>query len=139
MAALRKTWVQKRDLVKQPKVEILQKAFADIPAGASMAIATPAMVNEYVTHIPPGTQTTLAQMRKDLAASLGAQYSCPVTAGIFLRIVAEAAWEEYQGGMALKKVAPFWRIIGPSSPTAKKLSFGTGFLLKMQQAEGIFQ
>lgn len=136
MASKKKTWVEKRELANTTvKKEILEKGFADIPAGASMLIATPQMVDAYVRQIPKGSAGSLAQMRKDLAAEHGAEYSCPVTSGIFLRIVAEAAWEELQAGKKPHQVAPFWRIIAANAPTAKKLSFGTDFLQEMRAKE----
>lgn len=113
------------------------KKFADIPVGASMLVATPEIVDAYIRNIPPGTATTLRQMRSDLAAEYHAEYCCPVTAGIFLRIVAEAAFEELTNGKPLEKVTPFWRIIDRKSPTAKKLSFGTEFIEHQRAAEGL--
>jgi hypothetical protein len=62
---------------------------------------------------------------------------CPLTAGIFLRIVAEKAWEEYCNGKPAAFITPFWRVIGSRAPISKKLSFGTGFIQEMRAAEGI--
>jgi len=133
----RKTWVEKRNTGNSPVVKRLSVDFADIRSGESMLIATPAIVDAYIRHIPRGKQTTLQQMRKDLAAEYHADKTCPVTAGIFLRIVAEAAWEEYQQGNALRSIAPFWRIMDEKSTTAKKLSFGTEWLLEQRKKEGL--
>ena len=102
-----------------------------------MLIATPTIVNEYVIGIPKGTQTTLQQMRKDLAAEYNADYTCPITSGIFVRIVAENAYEEHQKGKPVKNIAPFWRIIDLGSPAAKKLTFGTDFLIEQRRLEGL--
>ena len=137
MAYKRKTWQEKMHPGFAPKVETSQKKFADIPEGATMLIATPEIVAGYIKNIPLGAHTTLPQMRKDLAAEYNAQYCCPITSGIFLRIVAEAAYEEYLGGKTVEQITPFWRIIASASPTAKKLTFGTGFLLEQQRLEGI--
>ncbi|HMP91747.1 MAG TPA: hypothetical protein PKD90_02685 [Phnomibacter sp.] len=137
MARQRKSWVEKRYLNRQPEVKVLQKAFADIPAGATMLIPTPQMVQEYLEHLATGQQGSLSQMRADLAASNGVQFTCPVTSGIFLRIVAEAAYEEFTLGKPLAEIAPFWRLINGKSPTAKKLSFGVEFLLNQRRAEGL--
>lgn len=131
----RKTWVEKRNSGKAWHIEKIDKDFADIPAGSTMLIATPEIVEDYVRHVPKGMGTTLAQMRQDLAGTYGAQYTCPVTSGIFLRIVAEAAWEEMQQGKKPAQLAPFWRIIPLKSPTAKKLSFGTEWLADMRKKE----
>jgi hypothetical protein len=134
-AYTRKTWVEKRDLAKKAEVKKTDKDFADIKAGEKMLIATPAIVDAYIRNISKGKETTLAQMRKDLAASFHADKTCPVTSGIFLRIVAEAAQEEYQNGKALGKITPFWRIMDEHSPAAKKLSFGTSLLKEQRRKE----
>lgn len=128
MTYKRKTWAEKMNPGMQPKIERTDNAFADIPAGAKMLIATPSIVEEYIKHIPKGAHTSLQQMRKDLATEYRAEYTCPVTSGIFLRIVAENAYEEYTKGKPLSKIAPFWRMLDRKSPALKKLSFGTEFV-----------
>ena len=133
----RKTWVQKRDIDKLPAVKKCERAFADIHAGEKMLIATPAVLDRYVRQVPKGTLVSLPVIRKDLAMEYHADKTCPVTTGIFLRIISEAAYEEYSAGKPVSRITPFWRVIGPASPTAKKLSFGTNFLHAMQKKEGI--
>jgi hypothetical protein len=130
-----KTWVKKRDGAAVPIVKTSPKKFADIDAGELMLIASPAEVSKYIKQIPKGKTSSLAQMRQDLALAWQAHKTCPVTSGIFLRIAAEAAYEEYEQGMPIGKITPFWRIIAPTSPAAKKLSFGTQWLLQQQQKE----
>lgn len=135
MAYKRKTWQEKLHNNHPEKVEIIDKAFAGIPAGASMYIATPQIVDDYIRNIPAGTHTSLQQMRKDLAADHNAEYTCPITAGIFLRIVAEAAYEEVMTGKPVKKITPFWRMIDSKAPVAKKLTFGTAFIIQQRAME----
>jgi hypothetical protein len=137
MAYIRKTWAEKMNPGSEPKIEKTDKDFADIPAGVKMLIATPAIVDAYVRHIPKGVHTSLQQMRKDLAAEYRADYTCPVTSGIFLRIVAENAYEEYQAGKPVSKIAPFWRMIDRKTPAAKKLSFGMEFVEELRRKEGL--
>ena len=122
---------------KDAVVEKVDKDFADIPAGHTMLIATPAIVAEYIKHISKGHTGTLQQMRKDLAAEYHAEYTCPITSGIFLRIVAEAAYEEYEKGKPLNKITPFWRMIDSKSPAAKKLTFGMDFVKEQRLKEGL--
>jgi len=137
MFMARKTWQEKMLGTKEWKVEKTDKDFADMPAGSMMLVATPVIVEDYIRNIPKGKSTTLQQMRKDLAAEYNAEYTCPITAGIFLRIVAEAAYEQMMQGKPFKSIAPFWRMIDEKSPTAKKLSFGTEFLKKERKKEGL--
>ena len=133
----KKTWQEKMLGTKEWKVEKTDKDFADMPAGSMMLVATPVIVEDYIRNIPKGKSTTLQQMRKDLAAEYNAEYTCPITAGIFLRIVAEASYEQMMQGKHIKNIAPFWRMIDEKSPTAKKLSFGTEFLKKERGKEGL--
>jgi hypothetical protein len=133
----RKSWQEKMNVNFNAKVETTTKRFADIPEGSRMFIATPHIVDAYVKEIPKGHFTEIKQIRKDLAAANKAEYTCPVTTGIFLRIIAEAAYEEYEKGKPISKLTPFWRALNPKSPSAKKLSFGIDFLLAQQKKEKI--
>jgi len=133
----RKTWQEKLHVDKQAAVKKNDFDFADIPAGSKMLIATPLIVDAYIRQIPKGHFTDIKQIRKDLAAEYKAQYTCPVTTGIFIRIAAEAAYEEYEKGKPLSRITPFWRALSAQSPSAKKLSFGIKFLKEQQQKEGI--
>jgi hypothetical protein len=137
MAYKRKTWQEKLHNGLSPKVEVTDKKFADIPEHATMLVPTPEIVDEYIRNIPHGAAGSLAQMRKDLAPGYNAQYTCPVTSGIFLRIAAEAAYEEYQKGRAIEEITPFWRMIDRKSPAAKKLTFGTDFVKEQRAVEGL--
>ena len=133
----RKTWIEKRDNGNPSQIKKVDKQFADILKGETMLIANSGMVDDYIRHIPRGSSSTLQQMREDLASDNNADKTCPVTAGIFLRIVAEAAYEEYNAGKPLKGITPFWRILSKDSPTAKKLSFGTALLERERKKEGL--
>ena len=76
-------------------------------------------------------------MRDDLAKKYKADKTCPVTTGIFLRIVSEASYEEYQSGDDLETIAPFWRIVKLNSKLAGKLACGIDFIAKRQTEENI--
>lgn len=136
-ASNRKSWKEKLDSKTILEVKQTDKKFADIPANSKMLIATPKIVDDYVRNIPAGSQSSIQTMRNDLAIEYGAEYTCPVTSGIFLRIVAEAAFEEYQSGKPLKSLAPFWRMADEKSPLAKKVSFGPEFIKEMRKKEGL--
>jgi hypothetical protein len=76
-----------------------------------MLIPTPKIIDAFIRDIPAGQQINIPTIRKDLAAKYGAEMTCPVTTGIFVRIAAEAAYEEFQQGMPIEKITPFWRVI----------------------------
>ncbi|MFM8348463.1 MAG: hypothetical protein ACKORJ_13315 [Bacteroidota bacterium] len=131
----RKSWVEKRDTGRKPVIKVLQTDFADMRKGQRMLIPTPQLVDAYIRHIRKGKTGSLVSMRRDLAAEHHADVCCPVTSGIFVRIAAEAAWEELQEGKPEKAITPFWRMIGPGSPAFSKLTFGTDYLIRQRHKE----
>ena len=133
----RKTWAEKLNDGREPHIEKSDKDFAGIRAGQQMLIPTPRLVDDYIRQIPKGKGVDSTIIRKDLAMEYGAEVTCPLTTGIFIRIVAEAAFEEFQKGKPVSKITPFWRVITEKSPTAKKLTFGTDFLKEQRKKEGI--
>ena len=86
-----------------------------------MFISTPKIIDDYIKNIPFGKSTELSTMRNDLAIEYQADKTCPVTIGIFLRIVSEASYEELKSGKGIEEVTPFWRIVNPKSKLANKL------------------
>ena len=133
----KKTWIEKRDCNKSYKIKTIDKKFADIPEGSKMFIATPRIIDDYIKHIPYGKSTELSAMRNDLAIEYQADNTCPVTIGIFLRIVSEASYEELKSGKGIEEVTPFWRIVNPKSKLANKLECGAEFINKQREREVI--
>lgn len=130
-----KTWCEKFYNGKQPFVEVLDKKYADMQIGEMMLVANPEIIDEYIRQIPSGKQVSVKTMRKDIALDYGADNMCPLTAGIFLRIVAEKAHEEYMQGK--KRITPFWRVIDLKMPIVKKLTFDKEFIANKRREEGI--
>ena len=137
MSSKKKSWKEKLNIDRQPVIEKSDKDFAGIKTGQMMLIPTPRIVDAYIRQIPKGRQADIATIRKDLAAEYGAEVTCPLTTGIFVRIAAEAAYEEYMAGTPLSRITPFWRVIDEKSPTAKKLTFGTAFLREQRERERV--
>lgn len=133
----KKSWGEKLRIHKNPIVKTIEKDFSDIPAGSKMLIATPIIIDSYLHKIPKGTYVDLKTIRRDLAREHKADYSCPLTTGIYLRIVAEAAYEQYKKDGNLNEVTPFWRAIKPDSKLAKKLTFGTELIREQRKKEGL--
>ncbi|MBX2894474.1 MAG: hypothetical protein KF763_03470 [Cyclobacteriaceae bacterium] len=116
-------------------VKKLDKDFADMKAGSLMYISNPKTIDAYVRNIPKGKSTDLKTMRNDLAIEHHADVTCPVTTGIFLRIVAEAAHEQFEQGKSIGRITPFWRVIDSKMPLAKKLTFGTQLIREQRKKE----
>ena len=132
-----KSWIEKRDIDKEYQVKINPKKFSDIPAGTKMLIPTPKIVDKLVKKIPEGSFLYSKQIREKLADDYNAEMTCPVVTGISMRIISEAAFEEYQKHKDLDSMTPFWRIVEPDSKLAGKLACGIGFIIERQIQEGI--
>ena len=115
-----RTWTEKLNVEKKIKVVRLEKKFTDIPEGSKMLVATPLIVDAYVRKIPKGHSTSFLTMREDLAREYKADKTCPVSTGIFLRISAEAAYENFLLSASDENITPFWRVIDETMKVAKK-------------------
>ena len=131
------SWAQKLHDGREPKVVILPKPFGGVQAGSKLFVGTPRLVKQFIEAIPRGERTTVARMRDDLAAEWQADVTCPISTGIFVRIVAEAALEELAQGKPESAITPFWRVVDEQSPLSSKLSCGPDFIRKMRTADEI--
>ena len=132
-----KTWIDRRDCEESFKIKNIYKRFADIPAKSKMLIVSPPIIDKYIKSIPYGEFVEPVKMRKNLAKKYKADQTCPVTTGIFLRIISEASFEEYKRYKDIEKITPFWRAVYPSSKLASKLICGIDFIIQNQKKENI--
>ena len=128
-----KSWEEKFFSKKNFEIKTIQKNFWGHIAGSKMLIPTPLMIQEYINHIESGNISDVKIMRNDLAIQYGADFTCPMTTGVFLRIVAEYNYENLsQKGT---EICPFWRIIDPCSKLSDKLSFDKNFIISKRDNE----
>lgn len=73
--------------------------------GNRMFIAPPIYYDELMRRVPKGRLITVGQMRDYFAKRYGADFTDPMTAGIFVNIV---AWASYQRNV---DVTPYWRTL----------------------------
>jgi len=87
-----------------------------------MLIPKPLDVDALVRRIQRGKLATVDQIRERLARDFGADLTCPLTTGIFLRIAAEAAEEDATRGE--RDITPYWRVIKSDGSLNEKLPGG---------------
>ena len=117
-------WRKRFGAAKPPHVVMLHADFAGVKAGNTMLISSPGEIANYLSRIPRGEARTVERMRHELARKAGADSMCPVTAAIYLRVVAEVALRDLEEGRGIDAVVPFWRVVTPESKVAQKLSCG---------------
>jgi hypothetical protein len=131
-----KTWKEKFNNGKEPIVAPSIRTISGFPPGTLMLIPVPSQIDGYIRSIPSGQERTIAQMSQELAHTAGAELTCPMCCGMFLRICSEKAFEDYSGGSPIESITPFWRMAAPKSPIRNKLSFGVELVDEMRRKEG---
>jgi hypothetical protein len=111
MTRARKSWHEKleKPVAGLPKVVDVPDKWVKTMGGRRVLVPTPMMVDELVRTVPRCKLITVGQIRQRLAQPFRADSTCPLTTGIFLRIISEAAEEDRQTGG--KRITPYWRVI----------------------------
>ena len=91
---MKKSWIDKFNQPRVKMIKVLDTNFADMKVGEKMLIATPKIIDEYINKVPKSYTVDIKTMRKDLALSHHSEVTCPVTTGVFLRIVSEVSYEK---------------------------------------------
>jgi alkylated DNA nucleotide flippase Atl1 len=113
------TWQAKLHKPAQVEVKEGPEAWNNKFGGDRMLIATPLEIDKIVRAIPEGRVMTIPELRQELAEAFDADYTCPLTTGIFFRIVAEASEEMLAEGKTDR--APWWRTVGEKGELNPKL------------------
>ena len=123
---------------RPPRTVIFHSAFAGIPAGSKVFIASPSVVAKAMWGIPYGETRTTTRIRLDLARRRQCDATCPASFAIFARIAAQQAIDAMRAGASPEEVAPFWRMLTGSDTVARKLDLEDGWIdaRRAQEAEG---
>ena len=113
-------------------VEIPAKMLDQYGAG-TMLIARPLDIQALIQQIPEGKLLTVRGLMDRLAVDAGTNTTCPMTTGIFLRIVAEVAELDRADG---NPVAPYWRVLKKGGKLNPKFPGGAVAQAKKLEAEG---
>lgn len=119
--SVRKSWGEKLQQCKAPKIVILEKAWGGMLAGDKMYISSPRELDAAIRLLSSGEVMSIAELRHLLADEHGCAGTCHLTTSMFIRIAAEAAREQLDAGASPADVTPFWRVVAPGSPLAKKM------------------
>ena len=88
----------------------------------TMLVPAPCDVDALIKKVRKGKLVTQSQIRAKLARDHGADSTCPMTTGIFLRIAAEAAEEDLRDGKT--RITPYWRVVRDTGELIDKLPGG---------------
>jgi hypothetical protein len=92
-----------------PEIKEAPELWVERYGGNKMLIPTPRIIDAAVRKVPEGSLISNTILRQYLAEQHHADFACPMTTGIFLRIVAEAAEEARAEGKT--DITPYWRVV----------------------------
>lgn len=99
--------------------------------GDKMYFASPLEYDEAMKRVPAGKVITTGEIRSYLAKRVGADFTDPMTAGIFINIV---AWASYQ--RSGKDKTPYWRTLKTGGELSSKYPGGVEVQKVKLEAEG---
>lgn len=130
----RKSWREKFDAVPEPRIVTVPAEQVRRYGGRRVLISCPRDIDALVRAVPKGKVVTVNDLRTILAARHGADAACPLTTGIFLRIIAEVAEEERAAGK--RRITPYWRVLKAGGLLNAKYPGGISAQAAALRAEG---
>ena len=117
--------------VRNIKGQVYFDGYVHLKAGEKMFICSAENIAIYLSN-PLGSVVTSKKKWLDLVRAKGADNSCPVSTGIFLRMAIEDV-------LCLLTIddspLPFWRVVDETPPVLKKLGIPPQNITRMRQKE----
>lgn len=114
-----------------PKIQIIEdKKMIKKYGGTKMFFAPPVAYDKIMKTVPYGQLVTVGVIREYLAKKNHADFTDPMTAGIFVQI---AAWASYQRNT---DITPYWRTLKNNGELNPKYPEGIEFQKKKLEEEG---
>lgn len=120
-----------KDSKNMPKVQIIQdKKAIEKYGGNKMLIVPPIYYDTIMKKVPKGKLITVGKIREYLAKQNSADFTDPMTAGIFVNIV---AWASYQ---RTEDITPYWRTLKSDGELNAKYPEAINLQKRLLQEEG---
>ena len=120
-----------RDSKDMPKIQIItDRNSIEKYGGNKMYFAPPLAYDRVMKRVPYGRVTTVGEIREYFAKQSGADFTEPITAGIFVSI---AAWASHQRS---GDETPYWRTLKANGELNEKYPGGIESQKEKLEAEG---
>lgn len=119
-----------------PKVEVIEpdNKMAKRFGAGRMVIAAPIEYDQVMKLVPEGKLITSDEVRRILAEKHNADFTCQLTAGIFINIAANASRERSNIGSG--DVTPYWRTLKKNGELNEKYPDGIEHHKHLLELEG---
>ena len=121
-----------QDSKDMPKIQTIKDARSIAKYGGDkMYMAPPIAYDKVMKRVPEGKLTTVGEIREFFASQSGADFTEPITAGVFVSIV---AWASHQRGGIDE--TPYWRTLRANGELNMKYPGGVKRQKEKLEAEG---
>jgi hypothetical protein len=130
----RTRWREKLEKEQRAKVVDIPPKMEKRFGKGKMLIPRPLDIDALIRKVEKGKLITQSQIRERLAKDFNVDVTCPMTTGIFIRIIAEAAEEDLREGK--KQITPYWRVIKDDGSLNEKFPGGAEMQAERLRQEG---
>lgn len=132
---LETTWAERLAASDGVDIRPVPEGRRGMTPGKAMLYPSARMIDRAIREIPTGETVTPKELRAALAERYDAEYTCPVTTSMMLRIVAEAANESRDLGAPEGDLTPVWRVLDRKASAMRKLTFDPEWILAERARE----
>lgn len=133
--ATRTKWKEKMLKPLEPRTVPVPEKWRKQYGSGTMVISTPQAMAAELRKVRKGHVVTMRTIRERLAERHGADHTCPLTAGIFWRICAEAAEVARREGAS--NVTPWWRVVNDDGSMRERAPGGAENQARLLREEGV--
>ena len=132
---MKKSWREKlADGKGLPRVSKVTGKMTQRWGTGTFVIPAPLEVDALMKQVPRSRVVTINELRAALARKHKADFTCPITTGIFSWIAAHAAAEAEAEGK--KRITPYWRTLKTGGELNPKYPGGVEAIARRLRAEG---
>ena len=129
----KKSWREKVNEIEE-RIHVITPEYEKRYGKGKLLVPRAVDIEIVINETKKGELLTNDIIREKLARDKSVQVTDPMTVGIFLRIIAEAAEEELAQGK--NKITPYWRVLKPDGSINIKLPGGKEKQIKLLKSEG---
>ncbi len=133
--SIQTTWAERLAASDGVDIRPVPEGRRGMTPGKAMLYPSARMIDDAIREIPEGSTATPKELRSSLAERYDAEYTCPVTTTMMLRIVAEAANESRDLGAPAGELTPVWRVLDRHASAMRKLTFDPEWILAERARE----
>lgn len=127
-------WREKIENVKEHKIVTIPSRMEKRMGKGTMLIPKPSDIEALIRKVRKGKLVTKSELRRKLSGVYKTDVACPITTGIFIRIIAEASEDDIKAG---RKSTPYWRIVNDDGSLTKTFPGGEGRQAANLRREGM--